>query len=88
MGICVVQILRPLIFQPFPSGTARVCNIAASEPAPGSDMPKHIIFSPAIIQGRICARASSVTAESTALGPKAQCEITKSHSQLCGPHRR
>jgi len=87
MGTWVVQILRPLSRQPSPSGSARVRSMVASEPASGSDMPKHIIVSPAISPGRISLAARSVTRCSTALGPKAQWLMANCASQLVPPHR-
>ena len=47
IGTWVVQILRPLSRHPLPSATARVRILVASEPASGSDIPKHIMVSPA-----------------------------------------
>jgi hypothetical protein len=47
-------------------------SIAASEPAPGSDMPKHIEVRPSSMPARISSRARGVTCDSTGLGPKAQ----------------
>jgi len=60
------------IFHPSPSATARVAIAAASEPAPGSDNPKHIEASPAFIGARIRLPASSVTRSKNRLGPNAQ----------------
>jgi hypothetical protein len=81
-GELVVQIFRPLIRQPSPSGVARVLIMVASEPAPGSDMPKHIEVRPAIMSARISARARSVTCNSTGLGPNAQWLTACAPSQL------
>jgi hypothetical protein len=68
----VVQILLPVSRQPSPSGTARVFIIIASEPAPGSDMPKHMLSCPDIMPGSSVSRACGVSCRSTALGPNAQ----------------
>jgi hypothetical protein len=79
--------LRPFRRQPSPSGTAFVRSIVASEPASGSDMPKHIIVSPAMSPGRISAAARSVTRSRTALGPNAQWLMANWASQLVPPQR-
>ena len=42
IGELVVQIFRPVSRQPSPSSTARVRIAWTSEPAPGSERPKHI----------------------------------------------
>ena len=68
----VVQILLPDRRQPLPSGTARDFIIMASEPAPGSDMPKHMLWRPSIMGTSISSRARGLTCASTADGPKAQ----------------
>ena len=71
-GLLVVQILLPLRRQPLPSAVARVLMRAASDPAPGSERPKHMLVLPAIISGKISRLASSVIFSSTGLGPIAQ----------------
>jgi hypothetical protein len=64
--------LRPSITQPSPSGVARVRIMEASEPAPGSERPKHMPARPDISGSSISSRARSVTFSSNRLGPKAQ----------------
>ena len=88
VGALVVQSFRPVIFQPSPDRTARVLIMLASEPAPGSDRPKHIDVSPVIMPARHFWRASAVIWVSTALGPKAQCAITHGVSTAWPPTRR
>ena len=77
VGALLVQSLRPEIFQPSAVLTARVLIMLASEPAPGSDRPKHIEVSPVIIPARHRWRACSVACVSSRLGPNAQCAITQ-----------
>ena len=88
VGLLVVQSFRPVIRQPRLVRTARVLIMLASEPAPGSDKPKHIEVSPDIIPARQRWDASGVTWVSTRLGPKAQCEMTHGVSVVCEPRRR
>ena len=82
-----VHILRPVIRQPESSATARVVIMVASEPAPGSERPKHIDWRPETRPGNARSRASSVSCSSTTLGPKAQWLSAKVPSQWCGPQR-
>ena len=49
----LVHIFRPVRRQPSPSGTARVWIMVASEPAPGSDSPKHMDCRPETRPARI-----------------------------------
>jgi hypothetical protein len=82
-----VHILRPLIRQPEPSGPARVVIMVASEPAPGSESPKHMDWRPETRPASARSRASAVSCSSTTLGPKAQWLSAKVPSQWCGPQR-
>ena len=68
--------------------TARVLIMLASEPAPGSERPKHIDVLPVIMPARHRSRASSVTWVSSRLGPKAQCAMTQGMMTPCPPSRR
>ncbi len=52
VGLLVVQSFRPVMRQPLSVRTARVLIMLASEPAPGSDRPKHIDVSPDIMPAR------------------------------------
>ena len=76
-----VHILRPEMRQPSPSATARVVIMVASDPAPGSERPKHIDRRPETRSGRARSRASVVSCSSTTLGPKAQWLSAKVPSQ-------
>jgi hypothetical protein len=77
----VIQILLPDTDQPDPSRTARVCIMRASEPASGSDIPKHIDVRPAIRSGSATACAVGLACASTWLGPLVQCATAKPFSQ-------
>jgi hypothetical protein len=44
----------------------------ASDPASGSDIPKHMLWLPAIMPASISSRARGETRSRTAEGPKAQ----------------
>ena len=88
VGALLVQSLRPVMRQPLAVFTARVLIMLASEPAPGSDRPKHIEVSPLIMPARQRLRASSVTWVSKRLGPNAQCAITHGITVPCPPSRR
>ena len=56
----LVQILLPLITHSSPSRTARVCNDARSDPAPGSEYSVHHWSMPPTMFGRYFAFCSSV----------------------------
>jgi hypothetical protein len=85
VGAFVVQSFRPVIFQPVSVLTARVLIMLASEPAPGSESPKHIDVLPVIISARHRSRASRVACVSSRLGPKAQCAMTQGMTTPCPP---
>src|SRR4029450_1455912 len=87
-GLLVVQSFRPVMRQPLSVLTARVFSMLASEPAPGSERPKHIDVSPDIMPARQRFDASGVTWVSTRLGPNAQCEMTHGVRMVCEPSRR
>ena len=76
-----VHIFRPLIRQPSPSATARVVIMVASEPAPGSESPKHMDWRPETKPANARSRAPMVSCSSTTLGPKAQWLSAKVPSQ-------
>ena len=59
----------------------------ASEPAFGSESPKHIDALPSMSAGRMRPRASSLSCPSSRDGPNAQCASTYNISQFCGPQR-
>ena len=77
----VVHILRPVMRQPSPSAVARVSIMVASEPAPGSESPKHMDRRPETRPASARSRASGVSCSSTTLGPKAQWLSAKVPSQ-------
>ena len=81
----MVQIFRPVIRQPSPSLSALVASADRSEPAPGSESPKHMIFEPSINPGRKRSRARSESCDRSRLGPNAQCAMTCSRSHGRGP---
>src|SRR5450759_3159494 len=60
VGSLDVHSCRPEIFQPVSVLIARVLIMLASEPAPGSERPKHIDVLPVIMPARHRSRASLV----------------------------